>query len=189
MITYDPNHVAEAVALLPQQHQNSVSHIGLVTAFASEVQELEDMYQGLLVNRYLESSQGAMVDVYGAIAGVDRNGRDDVPYIAAIQAELLINRSSGEMPILYTVLGLLLPSSRIVRIMVYPPASFVVRVTGGPLSDTTVQSIVPVLRAATAGGVNGQFQWEPAGVDDSTAFTLDGLTAQDLDAGYLTGIG
>src|SRR5712664_575354 len=40
--TYDPNHVAEALAALPEQYKGKARLAGLLSSFAAQIQALED---------------------------------------------------------------------------------------------------------------------------------------------------
>lgn len=67
----------------------------LLGAFLRQVQDLEDAYQQLLLERSLDTSVGAQLDVIGRKVGQKRNGYADEAYRRLLRARISTNRSSG----------------------------------------------------------------------------------------------
>lgn len=89
------DHVARALARLRSLYQDSTSLRSLLTALIEPVQDIEDDFYDLIVERYLSTAVGAQLDQYGVIVGVPRAGKPDDEYRAAIRAGLGINRAKG----------------------------------------------------------------------------------------------
>lgn len=179
------NHVQVGLALLAQQLQNSASHTGLFTTIGNEIQAIEDALFGLVQGRSLASAVGVQVDGLGAIVGEDRQGADDVPYLARIGSRILINRGSGSMETIIGALLPLLPAGNFVKVTEYKPAALIA--DGGFSIDGTQVSIVgKILQLAKAAGVKAQFSYST--VTAGLTATFDGAPAQSFDAGLFAGL-
>lgn len=106
-INFKDNHIEEGLALLISQFKEKDNIEALLTAFLTQIQELEDVASSLITDRTISSAVGEQLNILGRIVGQPREGRDDDTYRLWIQARILINRSSGTAEEIYTVLKLL----------------------------------------------------------------------------------
>lgn len=67
------DHPAEAVARLITQFKESANLIGYIESLLSESDEVEDVNQQLLEERWLDTAVGAQLDIIGEIVGQPRN--------------------------------------------------------------------------------------------------------------------
>lgn len=95
-LTYNPNHVAEAKALLLEQFRGKPFIEGMVEAFVARAQELEDALWAVLEAMDLDNAANAQLDGLGLLVGEERRSRLDDDYRAAIRVRILINISSGK---------------------------------------------------------------------------------------------
>jgi len=77
----------------------------VLSIFSEQIQEIEDALDDLENSVYLGSAVGTQLDGIGEIVNEPRLGRTDVDYTAAIRIRILINESSGEIPIILTALN------------------------------------------------------------------------------------
>lgn len=66
-----------------------------VHAVALELQELEDVFYDLTVNRTVDKATGVHLNILGRIVGEPRYARSDPAYRIALKAKILTNRSLG----------------------------------------------------------------------------------------------
>lgn len=87
-------HAADGVANLASQYRDAVNLQHFLNAALAEVQTLEgvafDIYE-----RTLAAATGDMLDLYGALAGVARQGFTDDVYRRLVLAEFLVLTSNG----------------------------------------------------------------------------------------------
>lgn len=108
-LTQVTDHVARALARMPEQFKNNVTQPGIVVAFASQVQEIEDAAFGLLAARSIDLAVGTQLDRIGKIIGAPRMGAVDADYRLVLKATILINRRSGEIETMLQILAILVP--------------------------------------------------------------------------------
>lgn len=120
IVTQITTHTDDAHDLLTSYFQNKPKIRGLLDAFVTQIQNLEDgaypFYTAFLVN----SAIGAQLNSVGFIVGVDRAGRSDSEYRTAILAKIAINTSLGTIEDAITVYGLLTGSTDTQVIEYYP---------------------------------------------------------------------
>jgi len=68
----------------------------LADIFAGRMQAMEDVFQQLLRERWVDDAVGQQLDEMGAIVGEPRLGRTDRQYRPAIRLRIELNRSGGE---------------------------------------------------------------------------------------------
>lgn len=177
-----PAHVQAVRDRLAQYLRGQQNVVSFLSCFTASVADIQTAFDQLGSARSLADSEGAQLDVIGDIVGQPREGRTDALYRLAIQARIKLNKSSGTVEDLYTIIGLLLTTGSM-ELIDFPPAGFVLRVTGEAFDEDTFALVARVFHQARAAGVNGQLQ-APFAADANT-FTLDGTPAQSLDAGLL----
>jgi hypothetical protein len=95
MITQITTHTADALARLPQQFQDKPKLAALISALVDPVQDLENAWWQLLVERAIGVAVGTQLDSIGVIVGQDRIGLSDDDYRRYLRARIAVNRSSG----------------------------------------------------------------------------------------------
>lgn len=180
----DPIHdldiTTEALGRLIQQYQTPNTG-ALIQALAAPAQDLEDALFQLLQNRWIATAVGAQLDVLGAIVGQARQAFTDTFYRLAIQARVLINRSSGGPEQLYSMLKLVIPAGATLALEYFPPASFNMTIGGAALTYALGTLLASFVRQARAAGVGGWTVWSD--LPPSGTFTLD--SGPGLDVGAL----
>jgi len=68
----------------------------LADIFAGRMQAMEDVFQQLLRERWVDNAVGQQLDEMGAIVGEPRLGRTDEFYRPAIEVRIILNRAGGE---------------------------------------------------------------------------------------------
>lgn len=181
--THITDHVERTLALLPSQHANAPILRALITAIAEAVQEVEDDAWACIVDRQLDTAEGAQLDQCGRVVGARRDGLDDADYLALIRTRILANRSNGQADVILRVVaslvgGALLPPG--VEYRVLPPAAYLLQFeVDAPLSANRLALIGRLVDEITPSGVSREVVY-----GEATAFRLD-TTDAGLDDGLL----
>jgi len=75
----------------------------LLGAYLGRVQDAEDALWELFTLRFLDTAEGAQLDVWGRVVGEPRNGTTDAQYRLRIALRVLVNRSRGTWPELLVI--------------------------------------------------------------------------------------
>lgn len=169
-LTYDPEHVTRGVERLIERYRRPRTS-ALLESWLAEVQGVEDALWQLLVDRSLESAEGAQLDVLGRIVGEPRRGRDDATYRVWIEARNLVSRSSGTTTQMLALVRKLLPTIEL-RFEEYYPAAFVFRFGPGLELDAGYQ-VAYMLRLAKPAGVLFEMTWPSEASGNIFAFSPD----------------
>ena len=184
MATHITDHVARTLALLPSQHADAPILRALVTAIAEAVQEVEDDAWACIVDRQLDTAEGAQLDQYGRVVGARRDGLDDADYLALIRTRILANRSNGQADVILRVVASLIGPALLapgVEYRVLPPAAYLLQVElDEALSADRLALISRILDEITPSGVSREFVY-----GESPLFRLDSDDLHSLDAGEL----
>jgi len=155
----------------------------LVAAFAGPAQDVENVLQQLLLQRWIDTAVGVQLDQLGKIVGQAREGRDDDDYRRFIRARILTNRSDGRFETLITIALLVLNEVGVtIRVTDEGTATCRVYATGAVTGDTAGAILATFMQLAVGGGVRVVTQWE-----DSTAsgiFRFD--SGPGFDVGHLS---
>lgn len=97
---YDPNVVAEGLALLTSHFSSQPNITGILGALLRQVQKLEDsvndyLFKVQLANHPIAGGPWDILDKIGKIVGEPRAGRSDADYVPAIKIRIRTNRSNG----------------------------------------------------------------------------------------------
>jgi len=172
-------HVAEGLATLIQEYKGKPRIAALLTAYLTQIQDLEDSFFELVLDRTLEASVGVQLDGLGSIVGQAREGRSDADYRLWIQARIRANRSNGYVSDLI-VIALLVTTDNTIEINQYPPASLHI-IIGGILDEDPDQ-IALLLNGAIAAGVGGAIIYQ----GNLNPFQFD-VPGQGFDLGQFVG--
>ncbi len=177
-LTKTTTHETEAQARLVQQFKDSPDFAAWLAAYVEQIQDLEDVYFDLLLDRAIDTAVGEQLDGLGSIVGEDRKGKDDDTYRLWIKARRLVNKSSGTAPQLIEILDLLTTNAFEYR--VEHPAAFSMIV-----DDILAlpSEIAQILGEAAAAGVAVHLNY--ADVLDTAAFTF--ATADAVEASATLG--
>jgi len=185
LATYDPNHATEALAKLALQYQGRPLLAGLIGAFTTQLQAIEDALAapmtGVFPQRQLANAVGHQLDVLGSIVGQPRNGQVDATYLQYIKARVALNVSSGTVEDIYNVFLKIIAAGQTLSIQEWFPAAFSLRVFGVPLTNPS--DFLALLKAAKAAGVRAFVEYSGG----SPQFQYDGPAGTGYDNGAYAG--
>lgn len=124
MTTLITDHVLRAINSLNPRWREDLRAQEFVTAFVEEIQELENVLYQLVTNTYLSNAEGAQLDEYGELLGVERNGLIDDEYRALLQVKALANRAPGIVDTITEIARVALFSATGVQYAHNQPASY-----------------------------------------------------------------
>lgn len=181
------DHEAQGPDKLVQQFKNKPAIVGVLQAWAKQVQALEDQGYELVLQRALESATGVSLDVIGALVGQAREGRSDSQYKIWIAGRVLVNKSRGRPPQLIAIASKLCQGP--VRFTEFYPAAFVIY-SDAPILGTDGVEVAKLLKLAKAAGVAMRFVWFD--VPTPFRFSLTGTSvfnsARGFDHGRLAAV-
>jgi len=149
-----PDHIAQALARLPEQDKNKSRIAALLTSIVSPAQDLESALWQLLTQRFATTAIGSNLDSIGKLVGQPRNGLADVDYRTYIAARVSANRSSGLIEDLLKVAKTLINNTTAVITVAYGgPGTEIMRVTGITRTDAQGQALAAFEQTAVAAGI------------------------------------
>lgn len=107
----DDNVIVDSTARLTSVFKGKVRIEGLLRAFLTGHQNVEDALQVMLEDRALLTAVGAQLDIIGEIVGQPREGRDDDEYRIYVIAKIGQNTSKGTASEVITIFNLLTGST------------------------------------------------------------------------------
>jgi hypothetical protein len=158
MFSHSTDHVARGQRLKLAQFRGKPMLEGLIAPWLEQVQELEDVFYALLVQRWLPNAVGRQLDILGVIVGQPRGGRADEVYRLWIAARALVNRSSGLTEQIYGIVKKLVGADVDLFLSEEPPAGFGM-IIEDPISESDGAEIAKILQLAKAAGVAAYLQW------------------------------
>lgn len=175
------DHVAAALARLPQQFKGKTKIINLLTALATPAVSLEDALFQLLVERGVDDAVGSQLDRLGVIVGQERGGLVDADYRRYIRARIAANNSRGNFEDLIKVAALVLNDDTITIEGETQNGTVVVRLRAALTTDALAGITLSFLQDAVSAGIRVVLEsWLTAESDTfSTAlavFTSAGIT-------------
>ena len=118
----DPNMVAEAQDLTLSQFQDSPLFLGMINAFVSPLQDLNDTLQAMLTQTFVTNAVGYQLDVIGQYVGITRGGFSDDIFRLFIQVKIAINNSQGTPNQIITIMKLITGATNCLYLPSYPAA-------------------------------------------------------------------
>lgn len=95
-VTFITDHIAQAKARLIEQYKGKQRIEGMVSASVEEIQNLEDVFKALNMERGVETAEGTQLDKIGEIVGIERVlGQSDAEYRLEIKAKIVQNLNQG----------------------------------------------------------------------------------------------
>ena len=149
--------VEDGLNRLLHQWKDKPYAVGFLQSLLENVQVVEDLYQQLLNERSIYTAIGVQLDVLGLILGIDRNGRDDEAYRAALLARISFNTGNSTPESMLEVLRLL-TNSDVVDIWEHFPASAHLYAETGVTNDVALTSYY-----TSAAGVNTRVMTDQGG--------------------------
>ncbi len=134
------NHIELALSRLAGQFDGSENLKKLLTESVRPLQSIEQDFNDLKVNRWIESAVGQQLDNLGNIVGELRQGRDDETYRRVLLFRVFVNVSEGTPQVLLAALKFLTDPTDMQYIEVYPAT--VLLYTNGYFVDNRIQSQV-----------------------------------------------
>jgi hypothetical protein len=181
------DHKSEADALILNQLKTSTALKAFIASFMTQVQELENTFFDLLLQRAIATAEGAQLDALGTIVGVERGGLTDSAYRDRLLTGVLVNTSSGTYSEIAAIIGQLTASDFELREGVQAEFQLELVTNAGDVAETTtLANFVRRIRAAgvyayvisansdvTPGGSEQFFSFGPANDLTGDAFGFD----------------
>lgn len=156
--------------------------VQLLTALVAPAQDLENVIQQFLANRFVDTAVGAQLDIIGAIVGEDRNGLIDNDYRRYIRAKIAVNNSNGVFEDLLTIAFLVIYDASATYIATdVGTATVVLRVGNITLTDALGNILATFLQKAVSAGVRIVTEWSNS--LPASTFRLD--SGPGLNQGHL----
>jgi len=162
-IVQKTNHEAEALANLLSQFKDKDVLEKLIKIYVRQIQEIEDMFYALKVERWLDDATGVQLDNLGTIVNEARQGRVDDDYTDALRVRILINISQGTHQ---DILGVIQGIVGQLSINVYDqyPAGFTASIVDPiDLLEVNVQNLCTFIENAKLAGVRFNLEYHSVG--------------------------
>jgi hypothetical protein len=180
-VTPDPDVVATALADLLGQFAESPGVTALVSLLVRSWQSLEDDGATLVFDALLSNATGALLDRYGLIVGVPRDGRSDDAYRALLQVTISARDTSGTIDSITSVIAQLAGGA--VKYSPWPLAAYQLEIdVAAPLSAESIADIIAQLFKLSPAGVSFMASQVPP-----DPFAFDGPDGLGFDAGSFAG--
>lgn len=176
------NHETVALSRFSLQYREKPNLAAFTRILSKHTQAIETMLWGLVTERRVSSAVGKQLDILGAIVGQARGALSDSDYREYIKVRLKTNDSSGTLPELIDIVGVLADPTADIQGQEFFPAAMTVTIAGVVVDPSIASIILGFVRLAKAGGVNVQLVW--ANQSPSTTFAFDGATGDGFGAGY-----
>lgn len=152
MFIEDDNYVAEGLARLLTQYQNSPDLQAILSAFLEQIQTIEIALTGMNTLRYLPNAVGVQLDNIGEIVGIVRPaGASDAQYLLDIYGQIKINTSQGQ-PEQVIQTFLLFTGASQVRLFEFPPGDVLLESSYNPPSLMAFESIINIINEVLPAG-------------------------------------
>lgn len=159
----------DAVARLLYQDKERDNLENVVRAFSAPAQTLETQFANLRAARDINSATDDALDKLGTLVGEARQSKPDDLYRLFIKARTLVNRSTGSGESIYTVARALLDNTYSLVLTDYPPASWILRITGAT-APSSIADMASLILAARSTGVGAAVVYNESA--DADAFIM-----------------
>ncbi len=147
-------HIADALDKQPEHSKGKVNNTLVLTAFSTQIQELETAWFDLYVKRRLGDAEGVQLDILGRIVGQPRDGRSDADYERFINARVAANNSEGRIEDFNRVARAVLNAPTLeITYKIGFPAGLIMEIVSAELAETTAVILIEFLRDTALGGV------------------------------------
>ncbi len=157
----------------------------LLRAIYGPIQELEDAFQQLLQERFINNATGHTLTLIGGIVGQERNGiSDDEVFRRYVRARIATNKSSGIGPDMLNVARLILGSDP-VTVVADPNgiATVTMTITGGEIDSDLALALFRFLYVAKGDAIRLILAWTESPLADTFTFDI----GPGWDVGHLAG--
>lgn len=164
MATQTTTHQADALARLPERHNNKTKLAALINACTNETQNIENALWQLASERSIGVAVGEQLDVIGRIVGQDRaTSASDAEYRLLLRARMTANQSSGSVNDIVAVFAAILESYEDIELTQYFPAALILSIIGEePITDAEGTLFADFLSDSKAAGIGAQFHYSTA---------------------------
>lgn len=182
-ITHKLTHVEEIDDLLIEFFKEKPVFKAWLTTYVNQVQDLEDAYWYLYINRWIENAEGLQLDNLGDLVNEERNGLVDVDYRIRLRVRIRLNYSSGTDRDIIESFALLFSD-------VTPPISLIESFPAGlivKLNEYIVGSpfvMASVLQDARGGGIDAQLWYHYQDEDESFQTSADAAPVTGSSQGF-----
>lgn len=175
-------HISEGLALLITEYKDKPRIQAMLTAYLTQVQELEAVFFDLLeIFTDIDSQTGEQLDLLGRVVGQDREERIDAVYIQWIRARILVNKASGLPNELLRVLAVVVPDASRDYTEAYP-ASYLIEVFDAFSDDP--EAVATILGETEPAGVKGFFLYSTEDDDATFFFSSDDTEEASVTQGW-----
>jgi len=159
--TQDLTMAAEAQALLIAQYAPLPNISNLLKVFVGEVQNLETAFWSylngmLLTAQPLGGGNWDILDKYGALVGLPRNGLTDAQYLPALKIQIRANNSHGFAEDIIQITNLVTTGAVYYE---WPPAAWEIYL--GFAVSSVYSALVAYLHQAKSAGTQGNVRYAP----------------------------
>jgi hypothetical protein len=158
--------IERALDLLVEQDRDKAKLRAYLTAYLSEFQVLEDVFKDLYLKRSLDSAEGAQLDGLGQILVLEREGRTDDEYRAALKFQAFLNQSKGEPETLIAALKVFTGATRVAVWELFPAKCY-------GWYDSDIPEIPPDLDAQMDSLCAGGVKWAGSIIGNKQPFVFD----------------
>lgn len=177
------DHVAAAIARLPEQFKNKTKIVNLLTALATPAVSLEAALWQLLVERSVTAAIGIQLDQLGVLVGQERGGLSDSDYRRYISARIAANRSRGNFEDLIRVANLVINDATCRVETATQNGTVRVRLRVIAVSDSLASIVLLFLDDTVSGGIRVILESDPD--LESNMFTTDAM--RSLNGAHVIG--
>lgn len=182
-LTKITDHERLARADLLEQFKGLPNIEAILDVVSTKVQEIEEAFWQLLLERFLPTAIGVQLDMIGRIVLRDRANLVDDVYRAVLRGKIAANLSSGTHPEVLHVVELCIDSATtgaVAEVVLEYPAGATIRVTADPLVADLGPHVADLITIAESSGVRILFQY----YETDPPFAFDGFGSAKFDGGY-----
>ena len=145
------DHIIQAENHLISQYKNKTNIDNVIVIFGQQIQELEDMFFDLLLERYLATAIGEQLDMLGDLLNQDRLGLSDDNYRVLLYNKIAEYNSEGAIEDIISIFKIVSGSERVELSELGIAAFALTGFNANPITDTSL--IVNSVENAKAAGV------------------------------------
>ncbi|KKK91869.1 hypothetical protein LCGC14_2708620 [marine sediment metagenome] len=176
---------SEALANLIEFFKNKPKIAAFISAFVDQSQDVEDGSFEVLLDTIIETAVGVQLDGIGVIVGRARGGLTDDLYRVRLQAQILLNKSSGTLDEILTIVALL-EAAPIVDVSEQFPAGFVIEIIDIQGDPAQLAAIIAEARSAA---VNGHLHYSLSPAAELFTFASGDTPEVDTSKGFANDAG
>ncbi len=176
---------SEALANLIELFKGKPNLSALIAAFTDQSQDIEDGAFEVLLDTIIATAVGVQLDGIGVIVGRARRGLSDTLYRVRLQAQILINKSSGTLDEILTIV-VLLEAAPIANVEEQFPAAFVIDI---PDIQGDPAQLAAIIAEARSAAVNGHLHYSLSPVAELFTFASGDVPEADTSKGFANDAG